>query len=311
MSPALPMNGHEEAEKTFLSARSTGRLHHGWIVRGPSGIGKSLFVRRLASVMLGASSPDAPDTDAVMQKVLSGSHPDLYWLQRELNEKGQLRQDITVEQVRGLTHFFTLKPAMSGWRIGVIDALDEMNVSGMNALLKTLEEPPVNAILFLVSHDTRTILPTIKSRCRVLRLKPLSKKDTEQVLTAQGSSTPLATELAGGRPGYGLKLSTASGAKAGQAIRAVLKSIHKPSPAAVAEALTAAGQDDVALAAFADELARWTAAMAENDPELAEAWLALQRTRATGEELNLTPPQLAAKMLAIVQDAVRSTTGAT
>ena len=188
MNAAFPLIGHTEPEKRFLLAKESGRLHHGWIFQGPSGIGKSIFAHRIAGLMLGAAAPDAPVDDKIMQLVLSGGHPDLKWVERGLNEKGKLRQDITVDQIRDLNHFFALRPALAGWRIGVIDALDEMNVSGMNALLKTLEEPPNNALLILISHGSQPILPTIRSRCQVLRLYPLSEDDTKTVLNQTGAS---------------------------------------------------------------------------------------------------------------------------
>ena len=150
MTAAFPLLGHTLQADRFLKAGKSGRLHHGWILLGPSGIGKSIFAKRIAGLMLGADSVDAPDTDATMQLVQSGGHPDLKWVTRGLNEKGKLRQDITVEQIRDLNQFFSLRPALSGWRVGVIDALDEMNISGMNALLKTLEEPPNNALLVML-----------------------------------------------------------------------------------------------------------------------------------------------------------------
>lgn len=134
MSAALPMIGHQVPQDRFMAARASGRLHHGWLVRGPSGIGKSLFVKRLAALLLGAESPDAPNTDPVMQKVISGSHPDLKWVKRELNDRGKLKQDISVDQLRDLNAFFALRPALAGWRVGVIDAIDEANRSGTNEI---------------------------------------------------------------------------------------------------------------------------------------------------------------------------------
>ncbi|MEL6692197.1 MAG: AAA family ATPase, partial [Pseudomonadota bacterium] len=238
MSAAFPLEGHGAQEARFLAARASGRLHHGWIFQGPSGIGKSIFARRIAGLMLGADSPAAGVDDKTMQLVLSGGHPDLKWVERGLNEKGKLRQDITVEQIRELNQFFTLRPAMAGWRVGVIDALDEMNVSGMNALLKTLEEPPNNALLILISHSTQPILPTIRSRCQVLRLYPISNEETETVLSAHDGNTDLAMDLAPGRPGYGLELSQTAGAKAVQSARGLLRNVRKPSGGVVSAALT-------------------------------------------------------------------------
>lgn len=306
MSAAFPLHGHRAQEDRFLAARASGRLHHGWIFQGPSGIGKSIFARRIAGLMLGASAPDASADDKTMQLVLSGGHPDLKWVERGLNDKGKLRQDITVEQIRELNQFFTLRPAMAGWRVGVIDALDEMNVSGMNALLKTLEEPPNNALLILISHSTQPILPTIRSRCQVLRLYPLSEEDTKAVLSAHEGNPDLAMDLAPGRPGYGLELSQTAGAKAVQSARALLRNVRKPTGGVVSAALTSVLVDEGSLNAFTDTLLSWVAEKADSDPELSQTWLKMHQVRATADELNLTPLQTATKLFSVLQDGVKA-----
>ena len=289
-----------------MKARASGRLHHGWIFQGPSGIGKSLFAKRIAGLMLGADAPDADAQDATMQLVLSGGHPDLKWVQRGLNEKAKLRQDITVDQIRELNQFFHLRPALSGWRVGVVDALDEMNVSGMNALLKTLEEPPNNALLVLISHSTQPILPTIRSRCQVLRLYPLSLEDTQAVLASHEGDAGLAAELAPGRPGYGLQLAQTAGAKAVQAARALLRNVRKPTPGIVSAALTSTLVDEGSLQAFADTLMHWVAEKAEQDAELSQTWLQMHQVRSTASALNLTPLQTATKLFSVLQDGIKT-----
>ncbi|NQY41390.1 MAG: AAA family ATPase [Henriciella sp.] len=306
MSAAFPLYGHVAQEDRFLAARASGRLHHGWIFQGPSGIGKSIFARRIAGLMLGAESPAASSDDKTMQLVLSGGHPDLKWVERGLNDKGKLRQDITVEQIRELNQFFTLRPAMAGWRVGVIDALDEMNVSGMNALLKTLEEPPNNALLILISHSAQPILPTIRSRCQVLRLYSISVEDTKTVLSAHEGNSDLAMDLAPGRPGYGLELSQTAGAKAVQSARALLRNVRKPTGGVVSAALTSVLVDEGSLNAFTDTLLGWVAEKADADPVLSQTWLKMHQVRATADELNLTPLQTATKLFSVLQDGVKA-----
>ncbi|MEL6861857.1 MAG: hypothetical protein AAGL11_08465 [Pseudomonadota bacterium] len=306
MSAAFPLLGHATPEARFLAAKESGRLHHAWILQGPSGIGKSIFARRLAGLMLGAAAPDAPADDKTMQLVLSGGHPDLKWVELGLNDKGKLRQDITVDQIRELNQFFALRPAMAGWRVGVIDALDEMNVSGMNALLKTLEEPPNNALLLLISHGTQPVLPTIRSRCQVLRLYPLGDDDTKAVLADADCDTELALDLANGRPGYGLGLAQTGGAKAAQTARALLRNVRKPAGGVVSAALTSAVVDESSLQAFTDTLLSWVAEKAESEAELAPTWLAMHEVRATADEFNLTPLQTATKLFATLQDGVKA-----
>ncbi|MEM9572892.1 MAG: AAA family ATPase [Pseudomonadota bacterium] len=306
MSAAFPLIGHQPSIARFLKARASGRLHHGWIFQGPSGIGKSILARRVAGLMLGAASMDADENDETMQLIQSGGHPDLKWIERGLNEKGKLRQDITVDQIRELNQFFHLRPALAGWRVGIIDALDEMNVSGMNALLKTLEEPPKNALLILISHATQPILPTIRSRCQVLRLYPLNEADTRDVLEPQDVDTELALDLAPGRPGYGIALAQTAGAKAVQTARALLRNVRKPSGGVVSAALTSTLVDEGSLQAFTDTLMHWVAEKAESDPDLSATWLAMHEVRATADNLNLTPLQTATKLFSVLQDGVKA-----
>jgi len=306
MSAAFPLIGHQASITRFVRARESGRLHHGWIFQGPSGIGKSILARRIAGWMLGAASMDADLDDETMQLVQSGGHPDLKWVERGLNDKGKLRQDITVDQIRELNQFFQLRPALSGWRVGIIDSLDEMNVSGMNALLKTLEEPPKNALLILISHATQPILPTIRSRCQVLRLYPLNEDDTRAVLAPQEVDTELALDLAPGRPGYGIALSQTAGAKAVQTARALLRNVRKPASGVVSAALSSTLVDDGSLQAFTDTLMHWVAEKADEEPELSATWLAMHEVRTTADTLNLTPLQTATKLFSVLQDGVKA-----
>lgn len=300
------MIGHDVSQSRFMSAHASGRLHHGWLIRGPSGIGKSLFVKRLAALLLGAETPDATASDPVMQKVRSGSHPDLKWVKRELNERGKLKQDISVDQFRDLNAFFALRPALSGWRVGVIDAIDEANRSGTNAILKTLEEPPKNAILFLIDHGSEPLLPTIRSRCQTLNLSRLSKDEVKSVFELTGTGDALSIDLAHGRPGYGVALAEAGGGRASSAARAMVKTLPKPDPNLVASAVEEAGRDKASLNAFADTLMDWLSERAIDKPGLGKTWLSLQRIRADAAFLNLTEAQQAAKLFSVLNDGVKT-----
>jgi len=302
MSVALPLVGHAQAEQAFLSAHASGKLHHAWIIEGPEGIGKSRLAFRLAAFILGARGPvgallDAAETDPVMQKCLAGGHPDRRVVQIELNDKGKPKQDITVEQVRGLNHFFTLKPALGGWRVGIIDSLDELNRNASNALLKTLEEPPASSIMFLINHGSRPILPTIRSRCRTLRLKALSDEETSLVLKMVEAPKE-AIGLARGRPGLGLKLATPSGLQASNAARALLRSMPKPNDALLTAAVQSASVDATALEAFSEEVLNWLAERANENPAAADAWLKTSRLLGEAGALNMEAPQTTAKLIA-------------
>ena len=305
---ALPLIGHTQAQDEFLKARESGRLHHAWLVEGPSGIGKARFALRLASVLLGAE-PSAGDpagasaNDPVMQKILSDGHPDLKRVRRETNEKGVLKQDISVDQIRDLNAFFSLKPALGGWRIGIIDALDEMNESGLNALLKTLEEPPEKALLFLISHATRPVLPTIRSRCQTLRLKRLSDEDTRKVLALQleGHGAEIAT-LVKGRPGRAGELTGQKVVAAANAARTLLRALPSANEAQLAEAVATASDGEDSFRAFAESLLDWLADKASiGDPAWSGVWFESQQIVAGQQGLHMTPAQASAKLIACLQ----------
>lgn len=310
MGVAWPLFGHESAQASFLASASSGKLHHGWLIEGPSGIGKATLANRLAAYMLGArgseSAPlDAEEEDPVARICLAGGHPDLRVVQRELNDKGKLRQDISVEQIRDLSHFFSLKPAQGGWRVGIIDSLDELNRNGANALLKTLEEPPANSILFLVNHGTTTILPTIRSRCRVLRLSAISETETKRALDVVGAPAE-ALALSKGRPGLGVRLSTPSGLAASHAAKVLLRSLPRPNDGLVTDALQTASADDTAMEAFQEEVLAWLANKAEQEPAAATAWLSISRLAGEARALKMDPAQAAAKLIAGLYRAARS-----
>lgn len=302
MSVGWPLFGHGEAERIFLDAHAQQRLHHAWLIEGPEGIGKSRFAHRLAAFLLGArGTPDHPldagETDPVWRACAARSHPDLHTEQRELNDKGKLKQDISVEQIRKLTDGFTLKPAQGGWRIAIIDSIDETNRNGANALLKTLEEPPAQSMLFLINHGREPLLPTIRSRCRVLRLAPLSDEDCLKALNAAGAPQQ-AARLAKGRPGKGIRLSSAPAQAASEAARALLRSAPNFSDKLVMSAVSAASADDAAMEAFRSEVFDWLADRAETTPAAAKVWLQQARLTGDAETLNMDAAQVASKLVA-------------
>ncbi|WP_370172568.1 MULTISPECIES: DNA polymerase III subunit delta' [Hyphomonas] len=310
MNIAWPLYGHEAAQASFLASATSAKLHHGWLIEGPSGIGKATLANRLAAYMLGARGPDnapleAATTDPVARICLAGGHPDLRIVHRELNDKGKLRQDIAVDQIRDLSQFFSLKPAQGGWRVGIIDSLDELNRNGANALLKTLEEPPANSILFLVNHGTTPILPTIRSRCRVLRLTTLNEDDTKRALDSAGASAD-ALALSKGRPGLGLRLSTPSGLAAAHAAKVLVRSLPRPNDGLVTDALQSASADETAMEAFQEEILAWLASKAEQEPAAATAWLNISRLAGEARALKMDPAQTASKLIAGLYSAARS-----
>jgi DNA polymerase III subunit delta' len=188
-----PLYGHDEAVAAFRAAFDSGRLHHAWLVTGPEGIGKALFADKAAlRVLADAAGPsvdapglDVPDDHPAARLVAAGSHPDLMRLERLAKDGGtELARSITVDQVRRLQRLFATTPSLSPWRAVVIDSVDDLERNAANALLKNLEEPPPNTVFLLVSHSPERLLPTIRSRCRVLRLSPLDSDGMTSALKA-------------------------------------------------------------------------------------------------------------------------------
>ncbi len=213
---ASALFGHSEAQRQALDAIGSGKIHSGWLLAGPEGVGKATFAYRMAATLLARRPGDSPPatlglppnhTDARLLR--AGSHPRLLVLKRGLDDRGNLRAVITVEEARRLRDFFALSAADGGHRVVLVDAADELNPNAANAILKLLEEPPARATLLLLAHQPARLLPTIRSRCRTLRLGPLGPADLAAALAALGLEDPdpvALAELAGGSPGRAVTL---------------------------------------------------------------------------------------------------------
>ena len=220
--------GHDAAEQVLLSAQQSGRLHHAWLLAGPRGIGKATLAWRFARFLLcldenqgglfGSRAPEGLDvaSDAPGRSLVDArSHPDLFHLRRTLHpDTGRMRSEISVEDVRELGQFMHMTPAMSQWRVAIVDSADEMNRSSANAILKILEEPPRKAVLLIVTHAPGRLLPTIRSRCRKLVMHPLSDEVVAGLLAefapdAKAEERADLSRLAGGSIGRALELANA------------------------------------------------------------------------------------------------------
>ena len=185
--------GQDKAVEQFASAWATRKLHHAWLLAGAKGVGKASFAHAAARrVLADAAGPASnlpgiatADDHPIVKLVEAGSHPDMRRLQRLESEKtGNLARNINVGQVRSLSELLDLSPAMSEWRVAVIDSADDLEPSAANALLKMLEEPPAKTLFFLVSHAPGRLLPTIRSRCRRLQFAKLGDDAMTSVLEA-------------------------------------------------------------------------------------------------------------------------------
>ena len=250
LHPRLRMDlfGHEEAEAALAEALQGPRLHHAWLLTGPKGLGKATLAYRFARAALGASLKgprplDADPEDPVVRQIAALSHPDLFILRRGVNDKGKPRREITAEEARALPGFFALAPSFGGRRIAIVDSVDDLNRHAANALLKALEEPPGHTILILIAHAPGGALATIRSRCRRLRLQPLSPQAMGAALAGL-SDEPIdagVVELAAGRPGRALALQAAKAGPLRTQIRAALAALPRDKGKALAAALTEKG----------------------------------------------------------------------
>lgn len=304
-----PVFGHELARQEFFAALDADRMHHGWLLRGPRGVGKARLALRFAMKLLGDPSDFSASPDPALTKLfLAGSHPDLRVIRRPIDDKGKQKSEIPVDSVRELSQFFSLRPALGGWRVAIIDAVDEMNRFGANAVLKTLEEPPAKAVLFLLSHGEQALLPTVRSRCRVLRCGPLTERDELAVLAQAGHTGAKAqsvASLAPGRPGRAIELLQGDGEAAGSAIDSLLRS-ETVEASSLQRALSQASRSDGALAISLEHLRNYLQrrALREGDPALAGDWadaaLAVARISAEASALNQDRAQTVAAALQAV-----------
>ncbi len=216
--------GHDAARAQFVRALAKSNLHHAWLLTGPKGVGKASFALAAAIRMLaeasdgGQSIPNltVAEGNPVRSLVMAGSHPDLKLLTRLPKDASksddQLARSITIAQIRSLQPMFATTPSLSPRRVVIIDAIDDVERGGANALLKNLEEPPAGTIFLLVSHAPGRLLPTIRSRCRVLRFEPLKASEMETVLRrALPDSEPeeIAALISAGQGAPGVALSYA------------------------------------------------------------------------------------------------------
>jgi len=213
------MLGQDDQVAAFLDAARSGRMHHAWLLAGPQGVGKAGFAHAAARWLLAdAAGPavprdrlNVPEDHPVSSLLDAGSHPDFKLLERLAKSNSEdLARSITVDQVRSLQPLFATTPSLSPRRVVLIDAIDDLERSAANALLKNLEEPPAGTIFLLVSHAPGRLLPTIRSRCRLLRFAPL---ESDVVRLALRRALPEADDdeldalvgVANGAPGNALR----------------------------------------------------------------------------------------------------------
>ena len=268
--------GHDEAEQTLLQSYNSGRLPHAWLITGPSGIGKATLAFRFARFVLAraggegglfAAAPSMPDSlavdagDPVFQRIAAAGHADLMCVERVPDPKtGKMRTEIIADQVRGIGKFFALTSAEGGWRVVVIDSGDEMNRHAANAVLKVLEEPPSKSLLLVVSHNPGRLLPTIRSRCRKLTLKPLAGGTVAELVSRynpEAGDADLLSRLGCGSIGRALSLAEEGGLALYNDLMGLLETLPELDAGALHGLGERAAKSDTAFHTLSDLLKEW------------------------------------------------------
>jgi len=325
--------GHATAETALLAAYGSGRVPHALLMVGPKGIGKATLAYRIARFVLAHPDPSAAAVqkakslavdanDPIARRIAAQAQGDLLVLERTPNEKGVLRQQIAVDDVRRTVSFFGSTAGEGGWRIAIVDAVDELNRSSANALLKVLEEPPQRALLLLVSHAAGRVPATLRSRCRVIPLRPLAQPDVVAALAA-----------AAGKSANDPQLLAAAAAAEGSVARALalldedalalrqqaldlldgLPALNANGMHALGDAL--AGTDPQPLASFIDTVNAWLSNRLDREggergeigrlARLAEVWERVNQAARDAAEYNLERKPLVFNVFGLLAEATR------
>ncbi len=201
---------HSEVWREWRSAMAGTRMHHGWIFAGKSGLGKRDFANVAARELVREDGIAQPDRD----------HPDILHLthlpkdekeqgKKDKGEPYETKRNIAVGQIRSMQQKLTTRPTLGSRRVVLIDPADDMEKSASNALLKSLEEPPQGTFFILLTHRPARLLPTIRSRCRIVRFPSLSAADLERTLreyAPEAAPDAIAAAIAhcNGSPGHAL-----------------------------------------------------------------------------------------------------------
>jgi DNA polymerase-3 subunit delta' len=195
--------GHPEAEAAFVEGIRSGRLHHAWLIGGAQGIGKATLAYRVARSLLnrppsahaGLADLHVDASATAARQITAFSHPNVAVLRRTpATDKKAASATIPVDAVRRALNVFASTSADGGYRICIVDSAEDLTIASANALLKVIEEPPPRSIFLIVSHAPQRLLPTIRSRCRRLLLRPLPEAAIRSVIGSFGEPWSDASE---------------------------------------------------------------------------------------------------------------------
>ncbi|MGO9423339.1 DNA polymerase III subunit delta' [Roseiarcus sp.] len=308
--------GHKNAEAEMLSAYREGRLAHAWLIGGPEGVGKATLAWRFARFLFANPDPAAPGVRsardlsvdlkiAAARHLTALAHPDFSLVRRVWQtDKKKFFTEIRVEDVRDALQVFQMSAAFGGWRVCLVDCAEDLNRNGANALLKMIEEPPARSLILIVSHRPGQVLPTIRSRCRRLRLDPLTETEIVDVIGGLGppwsdadpAAVARAAKRANGSVREAMGRLSPDSEGVGALIDSTIAGLPHPDPrgvARLAEALAGRASSE-AFEAFHRELYEWLAGYAArtvSSPakawEIGSLWDRIRAAARETEALNL------------------------
>jgi DNA polymerase-3 subunit delta' len=323
--------GHREAGDALMAAYRAGKLPHALLFVGPQGIGKATLAYHLVNHLLShvdhVRSPEhlvAPDpTSALFRQIANGAHPSVLHLTRPMNDKTKsYKSAVTVDEIRKVSRFLSLTSHDGGYRVVIVDPADDMNVNAANALLKNLEEPPARTLFILIAHSLGRLLPTIRSRCQIVRLSPLSDDDVLAVLNGFDAGLPAGEAEraalianAAGSPRTAILLTQYGGLEIADALDQLLREARIPVADAHRLADAVAGRDRTVAFGLLNDHALETLASAAStaayrgDVERAErfsqAWQDLRIAISEADTYNLDRKQHALNMIFRLHDTLR------
>jgi DNA polymerase-3 subunit delta' len=323
--------GHADAERALLEAYQRARMPHAWLIGGPPGIGKATLAYRLARFVLAHPDPKSAAVQAATSLTVEADHPvarriaaqaqgDLLVLERVVNEQtGKLYTVIRVDDVRRSVSFFGSTAGEGGWRIAIVDAVDDLQREGANALLKVLEEPPERTLLLLISHAPGRELPTIRSRCRRLLLRPLDTADVTQAIQAATGRNAAEAEVvqaasaSDGSVGRALRFLDGPALALRQRVLDLLAQLPNPDPRALhalGDALS--GSEPQTLSTFMDMVNGWLSDRLDADvygvaqmARTAQAWEKVNRAARDVESYNLERKPLVFSVFGALAETAR------